>query len=125
MPAPADRVLARSFETPEGCWVYTGARARGGYGFVRVHGKNLYAHRVTYEALRADIPPGLQIDHLCRNRACVNPWHLEPVTARVNTLRGRSIQAENARKTQCLNGHDFEGYNLRVDPTGRRICRTC
>lgn len=121
----ADRLFAKAHEDENGCWVFTGARSAGGYGFLRVAGKNLYTHRVAYEEIRAKIPDGLHLDHLCRNRSCINPWHLEPVTPRINTLRGDTFQARNAAKTHCIRGHELAGDNLRTDPTGRRICREC
>ena len=120
-----DLALRKCVETNTGCWEFNGATSPGGYGFVRVSGKNLYAHRFVYEQMVADIPDGLQLDHLCRNRRCVNPAHLEPVTPRINTLRGTSAQAINAAKTECIRGHKLSGDNVRIDKTGRRICRRC
>lgn len=120
----ATRLFAKTTDEG-GCWRWLGAKARGGYGFIKVSGQNVYAHRAAYALMRSDIPAGLQLDHLCRNPWCVNPWHLEPVTPRVNTLRGVSIQAYNAYKTDCDSGHPLAGPNLRIDPTGRRICRRC
>ena len=80
--------------------------------------------RVAYEMVVGPIPDGLQIDHLCRVRNCVNPDHLEPVTPRENTMRGYSIQAQNARKTHCIHGHPFEG-NTYARPDGNRECAVC
>ena len=109
------------------CWNYQGTIGRG-YGKIIIRsGKrkdNYLAHRVVYSALRGEIPEGLELDHLCRNRRCVNPWHLELVTGRVNTLRGDALSAINARKTHCIGGHAFTPENTRIWG-GQRICRTC
>jgi hypothetical protein len=114
------------------CWVWTAARSRGGYGMFTCSkraGKCCkgYAHVVAYMWLRADVPDGLDLDHLCRNRACVNPWHLDPVPRRVNLLRGdRSHVGRNQRdKTHCPQGHPYSEANTYVYPDGRRKCREC
>ena len=87
-----DRILDRIGETPDGCWIFTGALSAAGYGVVSRGGRgegNVFTHRATYEHFIAEIPAGLDLDHLCRVRACCNPWHLEPVTRKENVLRGR------------------------------------
>jgi hypothetical protein len=108
-----------------GCWPWLASR-KWGYGCFSLDGGKVQvrAHRYAYEVLVGPIPSGLQIDHLCRNRACCNPDHLEPVTGAVNNLRGEGIAARNARKTHCLNGHEFTSENTyRVK--GGRACKPC
>ena len=123
--APASERLERHY-TPEpnsGCWLWTGSTRGAGYADFRVGGKNRLAHRVSYEATFGPIPDGLTLDHKCRVRCCVNPHHLEPVTQRVNTLRGISPSAKNAAKIQCDQGHDLAfAY---ITPAGGRTCRVC
>lgn len=109
----------------EDCWLWQGTQNSTGYGEFKVNGRDEKAHRIAYELLRAPIPEGLHIDHLCRVPLCVNPWHLEPVTPKVNSLRGISIWAENARKTYCVHGHPFNKANTILRSGGRRGCRTC
>lgn len=124
VPAPAQarfwgQVTGADFST---CWEWTG-RNRRGYGTFRVGSKEYRAHRFAYEQMIAEVPDGLVLDHLCRNRACVNPWHLEPVTSKVNTLRGLSPAAANSTKTHCPQGHAYaESGRVRG---GVRYCLEC
>lgn len=97
------------------CWNWTGAITSHGYGYVRgADQSHQSAHRVSYKMHVGDIPEGLVIDHLCRNRACVNPGHLEVVTNKVNLARGCGIAAKNAKKEQCKEGHPLSGGNVRM-----------
>ncbi len=111
--------------TESGCFLWVGFVNPDGYGLIQVDGSARGAHRVAYELGKGSIPQGMQIDHLCRVRCCVNPDHLEAVTGKVNTLRGQSIQALNAIKTRCSHGHLLEGQNLRLRPNGSRACKMC
>jgi hypothetical protein len=112
------------YATP--CLTWTGYKQPNGYGKFGLNGKTEYAHRVAYRLLVGPIPEGLMIDHLCRNRACVNVEHMEAVTNKVNILRGETIMAANAAKTHCPQGHEFSEENTYIRPsTGSRHCRTC
>ncbi|MEV4271931.1 HNH endonuclease signature motif containing protein [Micromonospora aurantiaca (nom. illeg.)] len=82
------------------------------------------AHRIAYEMKRGPVPDGLELDHLCRNRRCVRPAHLEPVTRRTNLLRGETIPARLAERTHCRHGHEFTPENT-YQWRGSRFCRTC
>lgn len=114
--------------TPFGCWAWTASQNCDGYGSFWCEGKLKLAHRAAYEHFVGPIPDGLQTDHLCRNRACANPVHLEVVTSRVNTLRGIGVAAKNAGKGHCKWGHEFTNANthaFRGDRRPGRKCRTC
>ncbi|WP_138905977.1 HNH endonuclease signature motif containing protein [Streptomyces chryseus] len=112
--------------TDSGCMLWTAHLKTSGYGeFTGRDRKNVSAHRFAYELLVERIPPGLQLDHLCRERRCVRPDHLEPVTLVENVMRGNSFAAQNARLTHCRRGHELAGANLYRKPDGRRVCKTC
>lgn len=115
------------------CWVWTGVRNdRSGYGQVWFDGGTKFIHRVIYQLLVGPIPKGLCIDHLCRNRLCCNPGHMEVVTYSENVRRGDSPRVARERckaQTHCVNGHLYDDKNTRISTNKRgevqRICRTC
>ena len=107
------------------CWLWTASQSGNGYGQFYYSGRIGKAHRFAYEALAEPIPAGLDLDHLCRIRHCVNPAHLEPVTRRENILRGETLPSANARKVACSKGHPYDEKNTRVTKRGYRRCRIC
>jgi hypothetical protein len=100
-----------------------------GYGRFGLKCKVVKAHQVSYVLAYGPAPDGLVVDHVrargCTNRHCVAPDHLEAVTNRENLLRGQGFAATNAKKTQCPQGHSYDGANTYIDAKGRRYCRTC
>jgi hypothetical protein len=107
----------------EGCWIWLAGRFSEGYGAFFFEGQNVGAHRMAYELLVGPIPEGMQLDHLCRSRACVNPQHLEIVTQLENIKRGVRQNAQR-NKTHCTQGHLLIGDNV-LKTAGRRTCRPC
>ncbi|WP_374955176.1 HNH endonuclease signature motif containing protein [Arthrobacter sp. MYb51] len=96
-----------------------------GYGQAWHGGGTRYAHRLAYELHYGSIPEGLFIDHLCRNRACFNPLHLEAVTNAENVMRGQGVGAKAARQTHCKHGHEFTPDNLLKSKLPHRVCLEC
>lgn len=113
------------------CWISSKAINKRKYSYIMIEGTTHLFHRLMYSWLIEPIPKGRKegvLDHLCRNRACVNPVHLEFVTEKINILRGESCQAKNARKTHCLRGHELSGYNCvtrHYRSANMRMCRIC
>ncbi len=119
-------------DQPSGCWEWKSFKNAKGYGRFKIaragQQRSCVAHRVSFALFKTIPDPTLTIDHLCRNRGCVNPDHLEEVSFRVNLYRGESNQAVNARKTTCINGHEFTPENTYINPNKprrNRSCRTC
>lgn len=144
---PLDRLM-RNVSYDHGCWTLTRMVGPLGYGLVGVAGSGTkLAHRISYESLVGCIPSGMDLDHLCRNRACINPLHLEPVSRRENAMRGAGPQsrskaqldalaagrrkahtvgaATRKSKTHCKRGHEFTPENTSVLATGSRLCIAC
>jgi hypothetical protein len=107
------------------CWIWTACKTQGGYGLFGAKRKLVLVHRFSYETMVGPIPSGMQLDHLCRNRLCVNPDHLEPVTCRENLARGKTLMAANLSVTECPKGHQFDELNTYVTKKGARQCRAC
>lgn len=128
VPLP-ERVLSKvHMAAPWECWLWTAYRDPMGYGRVRVGEQIAYAHRVFYEAHNGMIPSGMELDHLCRVRHCVNPYHLDAVSHRENCRRGnvgRAARERGRRITHCKYGHLFDVANTYRAPNGRRSCRAC
>jgi len=129
---PNPKNIWKHIEITSSCWIWKGSTTSNGYGHLNYAGKNYLSHRFVYELLEDKIPNNLVIDHLCRNRKCVNPAHLDIVTFKENLSRGegqtknfgeRNAAFLNKQKTQCPQGHLYEN-NLIISKTGRK-CRKC
>lgn len=120
---------SNSEELSNGCRVWRGRKSNGGYGVLavsRLAGENqAYVHCIAWELEHGPVAEGLELDHLCRNRACFNTAHLEPVTPRENVRRSQSFAAKHARKTHCPQGHEYTPENTRLSKRNERSCRVC
>lgn len=137
-PIPWEERVWKYVNKTESCWLWIGTMDTRGYGQIQRSrkdrdairlGRSVRAHRAVYEVIKGPIPEGLDLDHLCRVRHCVNPAHLEPVTRKVNILRGETLPAANAAKTHCVNGHEFSVENTYLRQYSKngisRVCRRC
>ena len=116
------RIRARCDVDVSGCWVWRGPKNPAGYGVIGVHGKKHLVHRLSF-ALSKHSVDGRSIDHLCRNRSCSNPEHLEPVTIQENNRRG--LEARGGPVTHCKHGHEYTPANTYINGKQDRLCREC
>lgn len=122
-----ERLDEQTYYDPNtGCWLWLGGGTHG-YGSIKVAGRARYTHILTYELEIGPVPDGFELDHICRTTRCRSPYHLEPVTHRVNILRGdrRGMGAAERRRTHCPRGHPYSGDNLVNRKNGARGCRAC
>ena len=115
-------------EPNSGCWLWTASTDKGGYGKITVDRRQIGAHRISYQLHKGQIPAGLDLDHVCRVRCCVNPDHLEPVSRSENCRRGDTGKSAGERKrakTHCPQGHGYTVENTYIDNNGGRHCRLC
>lgn len=107
------------------CLVFYTTVQPNGYGQMWNGRRPEQAHRIAYRIAYGDIPRDTEIDHKCRNRACINPEHLQAITHKQNMHLSETVMGLNHRKTHCIRGHELKGDNLRLEPDGRRQCRAC
>jgi hypothetical protein len=119
------KLMRRMARDASGCWVWHGNVDKCGYGRLADNHRLDSAHRISYKLFKGPIPTGLEIDHLCRNRSCFNPAHLEAVTHRENIMRGEGVAAKYAKQTHCKHGHELTPENVYHWRGIMRTCRTC
>jgi len=123
---PEERLMEKiEINEITGCWIFTGSINNKGYGQINVNGKLMYSHRLAYELFVGTLDPNLTIDHLCRVTDCCNSDHLEQVSMRENIMRGDTITAAHAKKTECPQGHLYDLANTYIRPNGGRDCLAC
>lgn len=126
LPAAKDRIMSRILipKNKDDCWEWLGFHTKFGYSRINL-GFNINpdVHRIMYELVKGKVPKGLELDHLCRNKGCINPDHLEAVTHVENQKRGKVNQNKN--KTHCKRGHEFIKDNTYVNSKGVRACKEC
>ena len=125
---PVERFDAKVTPEPNtGCWLWTASVSKAGYGLLNVDGKTTYAHRMAFERAGGVLIPGLELDHLCRNRSCCNPTHLRQVTRRENIMARGSLSPgkAHAAKTHCPQGHEYTPENTHMERLGNRFGRRC
>lgn len=120
-----ERFALQHVVMPNGCWEWTGTKTAGGYGQFTLNGVRTTAHRASYVLHVDEVPPTWHVDHLCRNRGCVNPAHLEAVTAQENGMRSGNPRLMRKFDTHCQRGHEFTDANTIRKANGTRRCREC
>lgn len=116
------RLMERTHVTDDGCWLWTGATDRHGYGKMNYAGRTEQVHRIAYKVLGPEFDHALTLDHTCRRTSCWNPGHLDPVTQRVNNERNPD---HPGNRTHCPAGHEYTEDNTYRHPRGERACRKC
>ena len=122
MSSKVDKLYSKSVEDENGCWLFQGTVDELGYGRIQIDKRRYKAHRLSYELMVTDIPEGLVIDHLCRTRSCINPYHMEPVPQSVNATRGNKARSKD--RTHCKHGHELTDENT-YNMGNLRRCKTC